>query len=506
MIRQLRPYQERAIISLRESLKSGKKRPVLQLPTGGGKTRVAGEIVRMARAKGKRVMFTVPSLSLVNQTVASFQRDGIAEIGVIQADHEMTDPNQPVQVATIQSLSRRKRPDVDLVIVDEAHTMFRAFLEWIASDEMKDIPVIGLSATPWAKGMGKHYDDLIVCATLKDMIDQGYLSPFKVFAPSHPDLSGVSVSKGDYAVGELADVMSKPKLVADVVDTWIKMGDGRPTLAFCVNRAHARHVQDSFEAAGIPCGYVDAFTEMDERERISQKFHAGAYKVVANVGTLTTGVDWDVRCIIDARPTKSEALFVQIYGRGLRTAPGKADCIILDHADNYTRHGFVTDIHHESLDDGSVRTASKRKGALPKECPKCTFLKPPKVAQCPCCGFKPEGSPRSDIETEDGDLSEIVRGKGTKATGPKNTVKIGGVWLHLADFYGQLKFRERERGYRKGWADNQYRSAVQVWPNAYKNAPPKPVTWEVDIWLKAQQIRYAKRREKERAAHAQPAA
>lgn len=506
MIRTLRPYQENAIVQLRDRLRAGKKRPILMLPTGGGKTAVAGAIIRMSRAKGRRVMFTVPALSLVNQTVASFQRDGITEIGVIQADHEMTDPNQPVQVATIQSLARRKRPDVDLVIVDEAHMMFRAFLEWIASEEMQGIPVIGLSATPWAKGMGKHYDDLIVCATMKDMIDQGYLAPFKVFAPSHPDLSAVRTQAGDFHKGELEEAMNKPKLVADIVETWLKMGDGRPTLAFAVDRAHACHIQKSFEDAGVPCGYVDAFTEMDERERIRQKFHSGAYKIVANVGTLTTGVDWDVRCIIDARPTKSEMLFVQIYGRGLRTAPGKDHLIVLDHADNYTRHGFVTDIHHEHLDGGAMRVTPKRKPPLPKECPKCTFLRPPKVAECPCCGYKAEGPARSEIETEDGDLSEVVRGTGAKSSGPKNTVRIGGVWFPLPEFYGQLKQRESERGYRSGWASNQYRDAVGVWPNLYKNAPCKPVSWEVDTWLRSRAIRYAKRVEKQRAANAQPAA
>jgi len=114
-------------------------------------------------------------------------------------------------------------------------------------------------------------------------------------------------------------------------------------------------------------------------------------KVVCNVGCLTIGIDWDARSIILARPTKSEMLFVQMVGRGLRMADGKTDCLILDHSDNHIRLGFVTDIHHDELDDGWERQKAipKDREVLPKKCPKCAFLKPPKLLACPCCGFIP---------------------------------------------------------------------------------------------------------------------
>ena len=173
---------------------------------------------------------------------------------------------------------------------------------------------------------------------------------------------------GDYHEGDLGDAMNKQPLVADIVETWLKHGVGRPTLCFAVNRAHAQHIADRFAEHGVRAGYVDCFTPANERTDIRNKFASGEYQIVCNVGVLTLGVDWDVRCIILARPTKSEMLYVQIIGRGLRTVEGKDHCLILDHSDTTLRLGFVTEIHHDELDDGKTRKSHKRDGIkLPKE-------------------------------------------------------------------------------------------------------------------------------------------
>jgi superfamily II DNA or RNA helicase len=97
-------------------------------------------------------------------------------------------------------------------------------------------------------------------------------------------------------------------LVADVVETWITHGKGRPTLCFAVDRAHAMHLQQKFIASGITAEYIDAYTDAIVRRAIAERFHNGGVEIVRNVGCLTTGIDWDVRCIILARPTKSEML------------------------------------------------------------------------------------------------------------------------------------------------------------------------------------------------------
>jgi DNA repair protein RadD len=274
---------------------------------------------------------------------------GVDDVGIIQANHWMTDSSRSIQIASVQTLMRRDIPPAVLVFIDEAHRWFDFYRRWMLDLEWANTPFIGLSATPWTKGLGAFYEQLIIAATTQDLIDQSYLSNFKVFAPAHPDLTGVRTIAGDYDEGELGIAMNKKPLVADIVTTWLKHGAGRSTLCFAVDRAHAKHIQEMFEEAGVRAGYIDCLTKDDERKDIRSKFASGDYQVVCNVGVLTTGVDWDVRCIILARPTKSEILFVQIIGRGLRPAKGKDHCLVLDHSDTTSRLGFVTDIHHEEL-------------------------------------------------------------------------------------------------------------------------------------------------------------
>lgn len=489
MTRDLYPHQDRALDLLRYSLGSGKRRPMLMLPTGAGKTVVAAAIIEGAQRKGNRAVFCVPAIELVDQTVQRFWEEGITEVGVIQADHPMTNPSRPVQVASIQTLQRRDVPEAAIVIVDEAHRTFDVVRKWAKRPEWARVPFIGLSATPWTAGLGKIYDDLIIAATTEDLIRAGFLSPFRVFAPSHPDLSGVRTQAGDYHEGDLGEAMDKVPLVADVVTTWLQRGEGRPTLCFAVNRAHARHLEERFRAAGVSAAYVDAYTPRIERDAIRDQFHDGRIQVVCNVGVLTTGVDWDVRCIILARATKSEMLFVQMIGRGLRTAEGKQDCLVLDHSDTTLRLGFVTDIYHDSLDMGRERGKAKEveaKPRLPKECPHCSFLKPAGARVCPACGFKAER--QSNVEVEDGELFELRTSRKPKVTAREMTGS------EKATLYGELKWIARERGYSPGWCSHKFKEKAGVWPNHYHDQPEVKPSLATLSWVKSRQIAFSKRR------------
>jgi DNA repair protein RadD len=494
--RQLRDYQAEAIERLRDSLRAGHKRPILQAPTGMGKTVVASAVVRMAREKEKSVVFTVPALSLIDQTLESFRLDGINDIGVIQAKHHATDWTQPVQIASVQTLEKRNFPLADLVIVDEAHRVFSRIATWMA--ECPDVPFIGLSATPWTKGLGKLYDDLIVSATTRELIERGDLCRYRVFAPAHPDLSGVKIVAGDYHEGQLSETMNTSPLVADVVETWTKLGEGRPTLVFGVDRAHAKSLQAQFHEAGINAGYQDMMTDDGERAALKRGFHNGHYPVVCNVGTLTTGVDWDVRCIVLARPTRSEILYVQIIGRGLRTAPGKADLMILDHSDTAIRLGLPDEIHHDTLDDGKKKVASEKKAILPKECPQCHYLMAPKVTICPACGHKRVA--QSQVEHVEGELVELTGAKAKRPLTPRpriieGCVEIAGQRIPVAEFFAELRGYQVERGYANGWAANQYREKTGVWPNFHiKDAEPLDPSPVVRSFIKSRLIAYAKAR------------
>jgi DNA repair protein RadD len=483
----LRPQQVRLIEAIDQAIDGGCRRLMVQAPTGFGKTLVAATLAGRMWDARQRLIFTVPALSLVDQTIEKFQAEGIRNIGVIQAHHAMTDYDCPIQIASVQTLMRRGVPAADLVMIDEAHRWFDFYKEWMSGEYWANIPFIGLSATPWTKGLGKFYDKLIIGATTAELIDASYLSQFRVFAPSSPDLENVRIVAGDYHEGDLAGVMDKSGLVADVIDTWIDRGQNRPTLCFAVDRAHAKHLQQRFITAGVAAEYIDCYTDAAERNAIAREFQAGAVKVVCNVGCLTTGVDWDVRCIILARPTKSEMLFVQMIGRGLRTADGKDNCLILDHSDNHTRLGFVTDIHYEELDDGRERQKAKPKDIvkLPKKCPQCAFLKPPKVLECPACGFIPH--PKCDVVNQDGELIELENRRAAAAQTAVQEQVLRSNW------HGMLTAIALERGYKPTWAAVNYRTKFGVWPSV-RAVPPIEPTRDVLNWVKSRQIAFAKAR------------
>jgi DNA repair protein RadD len=503
----LRPKQERAMSLLRQSMRNSISMPrpvrtVVQAPTGFGKTVLGAHIAHGSLKARQRTAFVVPRLSLIEQTFARFAEQGIdpTDMGIIQGDHPWRRPQALLQICSMQTLDRRGFPDVRRVIVDEVHERLKGIDKWIA--ERPDVQFIGLSATPWSRGLGDVWNDLVIGATVRELIDDGDLSPFRTFASSHPDLSKVRVVAGEYRDDDLSAVMSGKTIVGDIVANWLERGEGRPTLAFCVDRAHAAAVHAQFKAAGVASEYVDGETDREERKAVLARFRRGETMVICSIGVMTTGIDEDFRCIIMARPTKSEILWLQMIGRGLRTADGKENLVIFDHADNTLKLGMVTDIHHERLRTVASDAAEKAKKdgpeervSLPRECIECHALVPPKTRACPNCGAVPKR--RDTVQVRDGELIEW----GQDAIASPLAAKKGSARGMVASQGKQAVFSQlwALKGARAdGWVAHKYREVFGVWPSGLARVPAQP-TPELQMLVHSWSIAYAKRA-KNRAA------
>lgn len=479
----LRQHQQDAISLVRASAKAGNTRIVCQMPTGAGKTVTAAEMIKGALAKGNDVIFTAPAVSLIGQTIASFEAQGIRDIGVMQGNHPRTNTMARVQIATVQTLARRAIPKAALVVVDEAHMRADVIDRLMA--ERDDVFFVGLSATPWRAGMGLTWQDLVIPVTINQMIDRGLLSKFSVYAPDVPDLTGVKITAGEYAEDGLQRVMGDAKVLGSVVGNWLERGERRPTLCFGVNRAHAKQIADEFQAHGISAAYVDGEVDGVERELINTRFRNGDYAVICSVRTMTTGVDLPVSCIIDAAPTRSEMLHVQKIGRGLRVNPGTEDLVVFDHAGNSLRLGLVTQIHHDKLDCTKPGQKPERKPAaekLPTECPKCAALRIGRL--CPECGHE---SQPPKIDHAKGELVQISGKVKLPTMADKQRFWSMALWLD----------DDRKRG--GSLAKGLYKGKFGTWPRGLSHTLIRPDAAFMD-YEKSRRIAWAKRKEAERGA------
>jgi DNA repair protein RadD len=495
----LRPYQAAAIQALRLGLAGGVSRLMLYSPTGSGKTEVGMSIIKGAVAKGKRVVFLCNRIHLVGQASKRFHRAGIQH-GIIQGENTRHIDAQVI-VGSIQTVARRGMPDCDLIVIDEAHAVAgsKDFRSVIIERNM--VPVIGLSATPFSKGLGKHYAELggalfeqmVIATSVQQLIEDGFLVDCDIYAPSQPDMTGIKQSKNafgemDWSDADVGRAVDKPALIGDIVSHWFKLSEGLPTVCFASNIAHSKHIVESFRAAGVSAEHIDCYTDEAERVAILSRIESGETTVISNVGILTEGWDFPAcRTLILARPTKSLIRYIQMIGRVLRPHESKDRALVLDHSGTVQLLGFPTDDLPMELDDGRPKEAKQQKPeeALPKKCQHCHHMKPPKVSVCPKCGFK--AAIRAEVETEDGELVLIAKGK--KAPSMQDKQK----------FYSELLAIKMARGYSDGWLSHKYKTKFGVWPKGMMDYAIEPSP-EVVSWVRSQNIRFAKSKELRHAA------
>lgn len=334
----------------------------------------------MAVAKGKRVLFLAHRRELITQCCDKLSDAGILRYGTIMAGSKLVCADAPVQVASVQTLIRREFPPADLIIIDESHRAISRSYISIVNNYPRAV-VLGLSATPErldGKGLDELFDAMIVVETVPQLIADGYLVPVVGYEGPKPDVSRVRTRRGDYDESQLADACDQPALVGGLVENWRRLAKGRPTVAFSASVEHARHIAAEFMRAGVPSAAVSGETPWAEREAIIASWRSGNLSVVANCQIFADGFDFpELSCAILARPTKSEALFLQMCGRVMRSAPGKTDAMILDHAGCWAAHGGPHLDRAWSLEGAAAR---RKTSANVAKCEACSMLYDPEPA------------------------------------------------------------------------------------------------------------------------------
>lgn len=342
-----RPYQKEVIQKTLQKL-SKLRSVMIVMATGSGKTPTFGEIVRRCQLKGYRVLVVAHRKELILQAQEElFNMFGVRS-GVIMGNHK-SDYNIPVQIGSVQTLTRRTMPkNIKVIVIDEGHHMPASSYVTIIN-HYPNAKIIPVTATPWrlnGEGFDHLVDDMVQGPSIRELEEMGYLCPARIFpTPIEEDLTKeVGLSKGDYKQKALSKFMQDDQKIADGIATIKKHVPTKQGVVFCVDINHALKVEKKYRAAGISCRAITSKSG-NTRDQDVKDFRAGKYQCFINVGVATEGTNFKfiefVQCF---RPTKSLSLWCQMTGRGSRlfTRPDgskKTFYYLFDHTNNFYTHG-----------------------------------------------------------------------------------------------------------------------------------------------------------------------
>lgn len=484
-----RPFQQSAHEALRSGVKKGHQNQILMAPTGAGKTYLGLRIIAEALKRNKRAMFLCDRTTLIDQTSAVADSYGLGAHGVFQANHWRSNINRPFQIASVQTLARRRWPELDVLVIDECHTQYKTWTKYIKNCRAT---VIGLSATPFSPGLGLLFSNLVNAATMHELTESGVLVPMKVMSCTKIDMTGAETKGGEWT--ETAAATRGMEIVGDTVKEWREYASDRKTIVFGATIKHCDEIARQFNNASISAAVFSCHTTPAEREELLKEYRKpdSKLRVLVSVEALAKGFDVkDVQCVCDCRPLrKSLSTAIQMWGRGLRASPetGKEDCLLLDFSGNIIR--FAKDYSNiffnglDCLDNGEKLDKTIRKDDEEKtesSCPKCGAI--PFVKKCTACGH--ERKSQSLIEHLPGTMKEIIIGKAVAAESPK-------------DLFNQLATYARAHSApdkQAGRAAHLYRDIMGEFPNFnFESATNTPITKAVMNKIRQRNIAFAKRK------------
>jgi DNA repair protein RadD len=401
------PFQEEAIEKTFDWFRKNtnpNKHPIIKIATGGGKSVVVAEFVRriVTQWKDQRILVVTASKELISQNYQEMKTlFPECDAGLYCAGLGVKQPHKQVVFGTIGSVAKKafQIGFVSIILVDECHGistkkdvgLYRQMLAEFAKINPK-VRIIGLTATDFrgngvllTEGEGALFTETIVDVGIRELLDGGFLAPLVLKeTATRTDVTGVHISKltGDYNIGELAKAVDRDEVTKSIVSEIISAAgsDRKKWMIFGIDIAHCNHLHEELAHCGIHGGVVTGKTPKAQRDRIISQFKNGHIKYLVSCETLTTGFNVkDVDLLALARPTKSPVLFLQISGRGLRTAPNKKDCLFLDFTDTTETLGSIDTIK------GRRENKNKKDGTpILKKCPICGVHCAPSATLCEC--------------------------------------------------------------------------------------------------------------------------
>jgi len=483
----LRPHQADVVEKLDRGFEEHRCQ-LLYAPTGFGKTEVAMHMMMEASKKGTKVAMILDRIVLVNQTSTRLAKYGVPH-GVMQAGHWRDRPYERIQVCSAQTLERRSDfPEVGLLIIDECHVQRTQVTQYIKDNP--DTKVIGLTATPFTKGLGDTYTHVVGAKPTGELIEDKWLVLLKIYIAKEIDMTGANKVAGEWSQDEVSE--RGMKITGDIVDEWVDktnhlFGGPMKTVVFASGVEHGRDLARQFSERGYNFVSI-SYKEDDEfKNETIEDFSRPDTKITGLIATdiLTRGFDVpDVMIGVSARPfSKSFSSHVQQMGRIMRPYKGKTHGVWLDHSGNYLRFRkdwdelFTDGV--TSLPDGAGETSKKEPEEKVKKESKCggcgaLWIWPDRV--CGECGWT---RPMKEVLNVPGKMVELHMGKSS----------IG----ENQNFYSELLYYSRMRGYKDGWAAHKYKEKYGTFPRGLGVDLKSPSAKTLG-WIKSKNIAFAKAR------------
>lgn len=395
---QLRDYQQDLLDRVQTSLVLEKARVMMQLPTGGGKTIIAGALLKEWLIHGRKAVWLTHRKELANQTCELLKDANIAaKVDTNWKPGEISQAWQNgVVILMAQTVSRRNSTmnvwheydDEDLMIIDEAH--HASAHGWRRAMEQWPGQILGITATPWRLSQREGFDDLfgeLLCGPqVADLQSNGFLCESQVQVPSQQwIIRGGEVNRaGEYTEGGIEAANRTDILTAGAFKFWQELARERQTIVYAVSVAHAHNLASVFENAGVPASVILGDTTDEVRANLLSDFKNGFLRVLVNVAVATEGFDLpDAACVVITRPTKSLTLYLQMVGRGLRPKEDGGNSLILDLAANVETHGLPEDHREWSLAPRETRMELGNAATI--WCAKCKAVSPAASHSCQNC-------------------------------------------------------------------------------------------------------------------------